>query len=306
MNWEDVRAFVAVHEAGSFAAAGRVLDVDATTVARRLGSLEADLGTPVLTRTPDGLVATPTGQGLLLHGERMAHIAQLAERDARGEAARLEGRVRLAVNDELATAFLVKELACFHEQHPRIELDLVSSTGFADLSRGEADIAIRFGRPDGGIPGVSGQGDLRAQRIGSTEVSVFVSEAYLERRGHPGHLNEVAGHDIIMSGDEADWMPGYEWMQRVVGRNRVTMRANTVNSMRAACVAGFGMCAMPAFVAIPEKTLVHLSTPHAIDLRSVWLLMPGELKRVARVRAVHEFLADLFDAPMFRSTSLLG
>lgn len=295
MNWEDLRAFLAAERAGNFAAAGRMLSLDATTIARRIGSLEASLGNPVLARTSDGLVLTPTGQGLIEHVERMEHQALLAERDARGDAVHLEGTVRLAVTTDFASRFLVHHLGSFRSHHPRIDLLLASSDQFVDLSRGEADIAIRFGRPGQGVPGTEGQGDLRVQRVGTVGISVFASKAYLERAGRPASLANLSGHDLIVATDNVSWMPGFEWTQSVLGRNRIMLCADALSTMRAACEAGFGLCALPIFTTYESKNIERLEAPGVIDSRELWLLMPGELKRVARVRAVHDFLIELFD-----------
>ncbi|MBW2463546.1 MAG: hypothetical protein JRH11_17985, partial [Deltaproteobacteria bacterium] len=201
---------------------------------------------------------------------------------------------RLAVTDHFASNFLIDHLRSFHTRHPRIELSLITGVGLTDLSRGEADIAVRFARP-GGVPVSRGNDDLRAQRVCRIGVSVYGSRDYLDHRGRPERADDVRGHDLIVAREEARFMPGYDWTTKTLPHNRVCMRTDGLSGMAVAASAGFGLCALPVFVAIRHPHLERIDPPDTIDSRDAWLLMPPELRRVARVRAVWDFLTELFD-----------
>lgn len=294
LSWDDLRVFLALQREGTLAGAARRLGVNATTVSRRVASFEARLGTPLLTRSPDGYIATPRGASLIAHAEAIEHHATLAARELSGESAKLEGEVRLAVTEHFSSHFLIDHLRSFRSRHPRIELQLITQDALSDLSRGEADIAVRFARP-GGVPVGRGSDDLRAQRVCRIGIGVFASRDYLDHRGRPESANDVRGHDLIVSREESRFMPGYDWTAKALGHNHVSVRTDGMSVLAAACEAGFGLCALPVFFALRHSNVERIEPPDIVDSRDAWLLMPPELRRVARVRAVWDFLVELFD-----------
>jgi DNA-binding transcriptional LysR family regulator len=296
VNWDDLKVFLAVHRTGSFAAAGRTLSVNATTIGRRITTFESHLGSRLFTRTSDGLVPTATAESLLDAAEQMERHVKMAERRVAGEDARLEGTVRLAVTVHFASAFLVDQLRVFRRRHPMIELELLTSTALHDLSRGAADLAVRFTAPGGGVPmGPQGPTDVLAQRTCNFGVGVFASRAYLDRTGPPEDLHALEGLDLVVPAERMRYIPGYDWSSRARENNRVAVTLDGIQAMVAATAAGFGLCALPCFLTGRYPELVRIGTPETVDVRESWLMMPADMKRVARVRALRDYLLEIFD-----------
>jgi DNA-binding transcriptional LysR family regulator len=297
VNWDDLKVFLAVHREGSFAGAGRRLEVNATTIGRRLAAFEDHLGSRLFMRTADGLVPTATAESLVGAAEQMERHALMVARQVAGEDARLEGKVRLAATTNFTSAFLLDQLGVFRRSHPSIELELLTSTGIHDLSRGAADLAVRFTASGRGVPsGPQGPTDVLAQRVCVIGIGVFASRAYLEQHGMPEDSNQIEGRDIVVPRESMRRMPGYEWSMRMRAKNNVSLTIDGMRSIAAASAAGFGFCTLPCFMTARYPELVRVSEPELVDERDAWLMMPADLKRVARVRAVRDYLIDVFEA----------
>jgi DNA-binding transcriptional LysR family regulator len=294
MNWDDLRVFLALCRDGTFAAAARSLSVNPTTVARRLTSLEEAVGSHLFTRTRDGLVPTAAAEEIREAVELVERQLKSVERSIGGGDARLAGKVRLNLTQNLATNFLIDRLGDFRAQHPTIQLELNTSDALVDLTLGDADLVIRHRSPNAG-PGVetSGHIEILARRVGSIGFAVFAAQDYLERNGRPDDIEDLAGHDAVLPRNDAIHVPGVKWSLRVAGQLRAALRSDSIAAMQAACQAGFGLCVLPCFPSAYRAKLMRVSDN--VDLRDTWLLMPGDLKRIARVRALWDYLVTLFD-----------
>ena len=149
-NWDDLRHFLELSRRGRLISAAQHLQVDHTTVSRRIAALEESLNTRLFDRTPHGYQLTKAGQSLLTHAEAMEAQSIGLYQDVSGEDATLSGTVRMAATEGLAIEFLSRHMDRFREQHPGIVLELVASTPPLNLSRREADLAITLSRPQTG------------------------------------------------------------------------------------------------------------------------------------------------------------
>ena len=146
-DWNDARYFLAIARGRSLSAAGRSLQVQQSTVGRRLATLETDLGARLFDRTPDGYLLTQSGEALLSHAERMEDEALSAERALLGREGRIAGLVRLTAPQAFGNGFVVPLLARLREEQPEILVELVADNANLSLTKREADLALRFGRP---------------------------------------------------------------------------------------------------------------------------------------------------------------
>src|SRR5262249_45897443 len=172
---------------------------DPTTVSRRLAALEAALGARLLLRTPEGLQTTPAGAKLVPHAERMEAEALASERALLGTDTRLEGWLRVTAADGFIQYLLLPRLDEFRSEHPHVFVDLRADNRVLDLSRREADIAVRLVRPR--------EPALVARRLGEMRSSLFASAAYLRRRGAPRNVASLAGHDFVGFDASLDHLP---------------------------------------------------------------------------------------------------
>ena len=192
------RVLLAVQRHASHGAAGRALRVDPTTIGRRLKVLETQLGTTLFTRTPSGLVATDAGATLVTRAVRIEAEVLAAQLDLRGRDRQLAGTVRLTAGDGVVHYALVPALPDCSGSTP-IVVELRADARALDLSRREADVAVRLARPK--------EPALVTTKLGTMRFGLFASRAYLDRRGLPRRASDLASHDLIGFDTAMDALP---------------------------------------------------------------------------------------------------
>jgi DNA-binding transcriptional LysR family regulator len=286
-DWNDFRYFLAIAKAGTFAGAARELGVEHTTVARRLTALEGALGTKLFVRGPDGFTLTAAGRDVVPLAEGIAAQAQAIERRVSGEDSRVEGTVRVSVSEAIS-AYFVKQSAALRERHPGLMMEMLIGNHASDLLRGEADLAVRA-RP-------VTEPDLIARKVVSAGWSMYASADYVARRGTPPEPETLAGHDVIAFDDSMAQTPGGLWFAAHAKGCQVAMRGNSVIAVLNAAICGMGLAVIPCFLAegSPDPQLRRL-TPRVLGERDIHLVVHPDLARVARVRAVMDFIVELFE-----------
>jgi DNA-binding transcriptional LysR family regulator len=289
MLWDDVRVFLAVQRTGSHKQAARLLAVDATTVSRRVAALEEALGTRLLLRTPDRLQATRAGELLAERAERMEAEALAGERELSAADARLEGTVRITAADGLLHYVLLPALADFRRLHPAVRVDFIADNRELDLSRREAEVAVRLTRPR--------EPALVARRLGELRMSLFASPEYVERRGAPRNVSALSAHDFIGFDAALDALPQVKWLRRTVREPHYVVRANTTTAQALACAEGHGIALLPVFVGANEPRLRRLMPRLVGPTRELWAVSHVDLRANARVEACISWLARVVSGP---------
>ncbi|MEM7153427.1 MAG: LysR family transcriptional regulator [Myxococcota bacterium] len=284
-NWDDVRFFLAVSREGNLARAGTALSLDATTVGRRLGNLERQLGARLFDRTPRGYALTAAGHRLLPRAEGIEREALALGLDLAGEDQKLEGRVRLTCTEMTATRVITPYLARFHEDYPGIQLELWCTNQEVDLGRREADIALRLSRPR--------QEDIVVKKLLSIELGLYASEAYVAEKGMPTP-GQLAGHRFILFADTRPFRRENSWLQEHVGDGQVVLRSDSVSSVMSAALGGLGIALLPCYVAERDAGLIRTPLEGCPEPRVVWQAVHRDLVGAARIRAVVDFLGRLF------------
>ena len=275
--WDDLRIFLAIHRLGSQQRAARSLGIDPTTVGRRLTSLESTLGARLFLRTPERLQVTAAGLRLLPHAERIEREALQAEREVQAADARLEGSLRITATDGLVHYVLLPALAEFRRAHPLLTIDLRADVRLLDLSRREADVAVRLVKPK--------EPALIARRLGELRFSLFASPAYLDRRGAPRSLSALAAHDFVGFEAALDDLPQNKWLRRAAPAPRYVVRASTTTAQVVACAEGHGIALLPAFIANREPRLKQLLPRRVLPAREMWGVIHSDLRTNARTVA---------------------
>lgn len=288
MTWRDFEVFLAVHRSGSHARAARVLGVDPTTVGRRLTALEEGLGARLFDRTPLGLVLTPSGSAVLPRAERVEEEMVAAARELEGADARVVGAVRVTAGDGFIQYVLVPALAALRQRQPGLVIELRADTKLLDLSRREADVAVRLVK--------SKEPSLIARPIGQMPFAIYASRAYLERRGAPRSTRELAAHEWIGFEPALDGLPQNRWLRRTVPELRYAVRTNATTAQVGACAEGLGLALLPMFVAAHEPRLVRVLPRITTPSRDAWAVSHVDLRKNARVAIVTAWLAGLLAA----------
>jgi DNA-binding transcriptional LysR family regulator len=277
--------FLAVHRTGSHAGAGRLLRVAPTTIGRRIASLEAAIGSRLFTRRADGLAGTAAARALLARAERVEAELLEAERELAGADARPTGTVKITCGDGFATCVLAPALPAFLAAHPGLDVEVWADVRSLDLTRGEADVAIRNYRPR--------ERSLVARKLGLERTVLHAAPAYLSAHGVPRTARDLAGHDLILYERAFDRQLGQAWLRRLAPAARVAVRANSTAMMHAACAGGAGIALLTsAFVRGDRRFEPVLPTVRPPPLE-LWAVTHGELRAAARISATLRWLEQL-------------
>lgn len=286
-DWRLYQSFLAVVEEGSLSGAARRLGLTQPTLARHIDALEAAVGVGLFLRTQRGLSPTEAALGLAPYARTIAANAAAFLRAASAGAGRVEGAVRISASEAIGIGRLPPVLAALRRAHPALALELSLTDSVDDLLRREADIAVRNGAPDRGIPG---QDALLARRTPSIRLGLFAHRDYLARRGTPATPEDLAGHDLIGFDRETPFIRALAarlpQFRRADFALRVDSNLAQLEAVRAGMGIGFGQIAIarrdPALAPVLEDTV-------GVDMET-WVLMHEDLKTSARCRAVFDAL----------------
>lgn len=284
MNWDDLRYFLAVAADGSLSAAARTLRVNPATVSRHVDALEARFEVRLFDRRQDGYGLTEAGEKLATRARsietEMFGLARSFDAEDRG----LTGTVAVTSTESLIVPFLIRNLPLLQDRHPGIRLQIVNEYRFLNLSRREADVAIRMARPE--------QGDLVIRRIGTLGFGLYASPAYLEAHGAPRAAAEMADHAVI------DWLDGFpenapvSWLRQQMAGRPAAFATNPASARLAAARAGVGIALAPCMVAEEVRDVVRVLPGTEIPGVDLWLLVHRDLSKLARIRAVLDFIHE--------------
>lgn len=290
-EWSDLEIFLAAARGGTLAAAAESLRVDASTVHRRIGKLEAAMRAKLFVRSQRGYALTEVGQDLHSHALAMEEQATAAFRKVVARDEQPVGTLRVATVDDLAFHVLPPIVAKFRARHPHVAVEVDVRETFVDLSKNDADVALRFGRkpPDG---------DVVLRRLLSANLALYASRAYLREHGKPKTLDDLAGHALIRGNPSFASHPSEQLFERYGNPGNVALRSNSFHMRRSAIKAGVGIGFAPLFVAAPDKTLVRLALgqPDPMIGGDLLMVVHADLRKNARVRAFVEHVAAMISA----------
>ena len=283
----DVLAFVRVVETGSFARAAERMGLSKPVLSRRVARLEEKLGARLLTRTARGAQPTDIGTNYYARASAILSDLEAAQEIVAEAVTQVAGPIRLSAPLSFGTAYLAPALADFAALHPGVELDVALEDRTVDLAGGGYDLAVRIGN----LPDSS----LIARRIAPVHKLILASPDYLKTHGRPERPADLSSHRALLYANE-------QWRFRVGGKwetVRVSprMRTNNGEILRAAAVAGLGICILPSFIASPaiaDGRLEVLLRAYPLEESGLHAVMPPGRATTARVRALVDFLAARF------------
>lgn len=286
-NWDDVRVFLAVARAGGLLAAGRQLGIDQTTVARRVAALESSFGARLIERSTRGVSLTGQGSNLFAHAERMESEALAAVEQLGMVGQGVAGVVRLATPEAFGAGLVAPAAARLHALHPGLQLELAPAARAVNLSRREADIAIGLSRPE--------HGRLVSHKLADYRLGLYASKGYLERYGAPSSIEDLRARPLVWYIDEMLDLPELRYLDQVAEGAHTVFRSSSIAAQHAAVASGLGLGVLHVFSAGKDERLARVLTEEVALKRSYWLSMHSDSQRVARVRAVIEFLRLLVE-----------
>ncbi len=288
MDWDGFRVFLAVARAGRISAAAKQLGVEHTTISRRLAAFESELGVRLFYRTAGGYRLTPHGESALGNAEAMERAALGFRARTQEQASEVSGRVRLALLDEMASHWLVPALPAFCARFPKISVELVTGSQRLDLSRGEADLALRTPRPR--------QPGLSAVRLGTMTTGLYAAKRLLGvKRPTIEDAASAAPFGLLIFSAAYHALQAAPWFQSVLATGRVLLVSNSTLALLAAARQGIGVAVLPRVVARRHAELVPVSADLA--RHDHWLTIHPELRRDPKVRAVADLVKQTAMGP---------
>lgn len=286
MDWDDYQYFLAVAAGGSVSAAARKLGQSHSTVIRRLDKLERALDVRLFERFQSGYVLSATGEELLAMLGPIDEGMQEVARRIGGRDAALQGSIRVTTTDTLLEALVLPALAGFRLAYPGIRLQLTVDNRFANLSRRDADVAIR--------PSNSPPDNLVGRKLGRLRTAPYAAQAYLRRREEQGDggADGWAGYDWVAPDDTLGHLRQAAWLHEHVPPERQVISVDSLVGMAAAVDAGMGAGMLLCLLADGRPGLVQLAAPEPALDTALWILSHPDLRRMNRIRAFTDFLSD--------------
>jgi DNA-binding transcriptional LysR family regulator len=292
-HWDDIKYYLAFATTGSMAAAASKLGVNQSTVQRRLAALEERLGRRLLALHRGVYSLTESGEELRRSAERIEEAMSAFERDAVALDKGLTGPIRVTAPGDLAELLRKSALVdTFHSRHPELRLELVVTDRCLDLSKCEADIAIRAGEPrDEALVG---------RKILDAQWAVYASQSYIERHGAPQCVEDIDQHFVVVCDDCKSECRPTSWLRSVAPRAKIAVRCETGYEQVGLVKSGAGLAPLLTYKEdadlVRVMDIIELVTPF-------YLLMHKDMQQNPRVRAFADFVASEIKA--FRAL-LLG
>ncbi|QDP18539.1 LysR family transcriptional regulator [Sphingomonas xanthus] len=290
LAWDDLLTVLAIGRNGSLAGAAREMRVNHSTMFRRISGIEERLGVRLFERLRSGYIPTVSGEAVISLAERIdAEVVEL-ERKLAGKDLRLSGTVRLTTTDTLLP-WIMSICASFERLNPEVAIELVTGGQMLNLSRRDADIAIR--------PAAAPSENLYGRRIGKLSYAIYGSGEYLQRKERDLPLTD---QDWIGLDDSLSHLRAYRWLGANIPSANFRLYVNSLTALRHAAEAGIGLALLPCYMAAASSGLRRVSPVVAEAASELWILVHEDIRAVARVKAFTDFafeklaeLRDMFD-----------
>jgi len=285
INWDNLRYVLMVANKGSISAAARELQVNRSTVQRRIDTFQQNLNCRIFDRGANGYVLTPEAEKMIDAAREVENTLFNMQRQIAGHELRLEGELRVTTTDTFMLSLLGPQLASFQRTHPHIVVEVMVTNNILDLHRRDADVAIRPTRvPDSGLVG---------RWLLDVEFGVYAT---------PELLREVDSQRVF----DARWIgfvdslqqtPIGTWFNAAVRAERVCLRCDSFVAVRAAAESGIGLALLPRLLGDSSPALDSLEVDVTELSVGLWALAHPDLVRSARVHAFIEHLAEALSPP---------
>jgi DNA-binding transcriptional LysR family regulator len=286
MDWDKLRVFHAVAEAGSFTHAGDTLNLSQSAVSRQISALEEALQVPLFHRHARGLILTEQGESLNRTVREVFSKLAMTEALLTESKEKPAGRLKVTTTMGFGSSWLAPRLASFLEQYPDVSMQLLLDDGDLDLAMREADVAIRMHPPK--------QPDLVQRHLMDIEWHICASPEYLKANGTPTKAEDLDNHRLILFGDYHPPVPDLNFLAEAGRRpgnpRRGLLEMNSLHAMVLAVKSGLGIAALPDYMHVESDGLVQVLTDLKTPKVDVFFVYPEELRNSKRVAVFRDFL----------------
>jgi DNA-binding transcriptional LysR family regulator len=280
MDWDDMRIVLAICRAGSLTGAARTLGLNKSTVFRQINTIEKKMGVRFFERVQQGYLMTEAGESVMHAAARMEEEAITLERELLGKDFRLQGDIRLTAPEGIATYLLTPVIAEFQKRHPDIRVEVIITNAPLELSRREADLAVRV---------TSKPPDTSLGRcLGEFNFCVYGSSRLLKKHSHVA-LADLPWVTVL---DEVDWLIPVIWKKKEQARERIVYSSSLTLTAINAVKHHMGVMVLPCFLGDREKGLQRAGEILKPLSSELWVLTHPDLRHTARVRALMTYIYE--------------
>lgn len=302
MDWDKLRVFHSVAEAGSFTHAGDTLGLSQSAVSRQVNALEESLGISLFHRHARGLILTEQGELLFRSVHDVFHRLAMTEALLTDSKDRPEGPLKVTTTIAFGSTWLTRVIKQFIDDYPGIEVSLLLADNDLDVTMREADCAIRFAMPS--------RPDVIQRQLRKTRSRLYASAEYLRIHGMPQSLEDLDGHVIVFGDDGPAPTPTINWLLQLQVEGhalRPVLRVNNIYGMYRAAVSGLGIASLPSYMARLSTDLVHVLPEVVGPETDMYFVYPEELRDSKRITVFRDFLvrslSEAWAAPPVREKS---
>jgi DNA-binding transcriptional LysR family regulator len=287
MDWDRIRIFHAVAEAGSFTHAGQVLNLSQSAVSRQISALENSLNVTLFHRHARGLILTEQGELLFRTARDVFSRLAMTEAQLTESKDKPKGSLRVTTTVALGTVWLTPRMREFLDIYPDVSVELLLDDRELDLGMREADVAIRMMPPR--------QRELVQRHLMTVRVFIYGSKSYIERHGCPRTIDDLDNHRLIAVGEDPRApAPTSLWLLKVGARRerprRAVLSVNNMFAVMRAAQAGVGLAALPSYLVQGEGDLVQVLPDVEGPRVDAYFVYSEELRDSKRIQVFRDFL----------------
>ncbi|APD87371.1 LysR family transcriptional regulator [Alteromonas sp. Mex14] len=283
MNWDDMRLFLGLARNGRVAIAAKGLKVDPTTLIRRVKKLEDSLNCKLFELTKKGYVLTTHGSELVTYIEKAEHYFLEAQNELGDERSHLAGTIRVSVSEGFGSWFLAPLLPNFKKQYPGISIELVATSGFLNLNKREADMAILLEKPSRGL--------LVTQKLTDYNLYLYTHRSLIGEN-KPETLHDLTAFNLVSYVPDLVYAPQLKFIEETALSQLSALRSTSINAQYQMLVNGAGVGILPKFMAEKQSGLVRLIENEIHIKRTFWLATHKETHSQARFQVFTQWLRE--------------
>ena len=286
MDWERLKIFHIVADAGSFTHASEEMHLSQSAVSRQISSLENEVGIELFHRHARGLLLTEQGELVYKNTRQILNIIKSTENIINDSKEKPSGNLTLTTTVGLGVNWLTPRLKKFTEEFNEINLELVLTDAELDIGMREADIAIRFHKPS--------QADLIQRKLFTVHFHLFASAKYLKENGTPNRIEDLPGHKIITYGDAPDYLREINWLENITKEYKITpiLKVDNINGLLLAAMSDIGIALLPDYLVNNSNTVVRIPFNAKLPEMDTYMTYAEERKKSKRVSVLREFLVE--------------
>lgn len=285
LDWNDLRYFLAVARLGRLSPAARRLQVEHSTVSRRIEGLERAMGTRLFDRQRDGLLLTEAGHALLPMAEQVEATVAVVSEQLSGQDASISGEVRLGTPEGLAVCFLTPKLKPLLDEYPRLTVELLALPRLANLASREADLAITLEPPR--------RGPYVVARWTDFTYFLYGAQDYLKAHEPITSRADLAHHPFIAYIDDYLLIPELRFLEKLCDEPNLRFSCTSMLAHKEAVLAGVGLAVLVSYIGASDPRLLKVLPEEACFQHTFWLAAHADRLRLKRVRLVWDYLLAL-------------